>query len=101
MLSFVRASAFAFTVACLALPALATDTYVGDDRYDVAQACGWYAIFQCDRNGNPGGPGYTIYTSDFPNFSPGWHCKVMGPFENRSAAVRAANQNGGYAKSAC
>lgn len=69
--------------------------------YEVAQACGWYAIFQCAKNPGVGGPGRLIYTSDYPNFRPGWYCRVMGPFGDRGRAVRRARRFGGYAKSAC
>ena len=64
-------------------------------------ACGWYAIFQCARTSNVGGPGRVIRTSDFPNFNPGWFCRVTGPFSSQGQATRRANQNGGYAKLAC
>jgi hypothetical protein len=71
-----------------------------EGSYQVAQACGWYAIFACARNRGVTGPGRTIYTSDYPNFRPGYYCKVMGPF-SRGEAVSRANAYGGYAKSAC
>jgi len=69
--------------------------------YDVAQECGWYAIFQCAKSRRVGGPGRVIWTSDFPNFRPGWFCRVMGPFSSRVQAVDRAEEFGGYAKSAC
>jgi hypothetical protein len=72
-----------------------------EGSYQVAQACGWYAIFQCARNSGVGGPGRTIWTSDFPNFRPGWFCRVMGPFGTQGEAARTARTFGGYAKSAC
>lgn len=69
--------------------------------YEVAQACGWYAIFECAKNPRVGGPGRLIDTSDYPNFRPGWYCRVMGPFGSRGQALRRANSFGGYVKSAC
>jgi hypothetical protein len=69
--------------------------------YDLAQECGWYAIFQCAKSRRVGGPGRVIWTSDFPNFRPGWFCRVMGPFSSRVQAVDRAEEFGGYAKSAC
>lgn len=69
--------------------------------YDLAQACGWYAIFQCAKSRRVGGPGRVIRTSDYPNFRAGWYCRVMGPFGSRGQAVDRADEFGGYAKSAC
>lgn len=63
-------------------------------------SCGWYAVFECSKSGNPGGPGHTIFTSEYPNFRPGWYCKVMGP-SSKAVANSNANKYGGYAKSAC
>ena len=56
--------------------------------YQVAQACGWYAIFSCARNRGVTGPGRVIDTSDYPNFQPGYYCRVMGPFHTRGEATR-------------
>ena len=69
--------------------------------YQVAQACGWYAIFSCARNRGVTGPGRTIHTDNYPNFRPGYYCKVMGPFRTRGEAAARADDYGGYAKSAC
>ena len=67
-----------------------------------AGVCGWYAIFQCSRSANNiPGPGAVIRTSDFPNFTAGWFCKVMGPFNSQGEAQQRADDHGGYAKSAC
>ena len=65
-----------------------------------AQACGWYAIFTCARTPGVEGPGYTIWTSNYPNFEPGYYCNVIGP-SSRSEALRNATRWGGYAKSSC
>lgn len=73
----------------------------GDGRFEVAQACGWYAVFQCAKNPNLGGPGYVIVTNNFPNFRPGWYCKVLGPFGSQGEAAQMARRYGGYAKSGC
>lgn len=77
------------------------DTSRAGQRFELAQACGWYAIFQCGKNANLGGPGYVIVTNDFPNFRPGWYCKVLGPYGTQGEAAYVARQGGGYAKSAC
>jgi hypothetical protein len=69
--------------------------------FEMAQACGWYAIFQCAKSSRVGGPGRLIWTSDYPNFRPGWWCRVMGPYGSRGEAVDAADEYGGYAKRAC
>jgi len=66
-----------------------------------AQLCGWFAVFQCAHNTGVGGPGRLISTDAFPNFRPGWFCRVMGPFNNQGEAVRTARAFGGYAKAGC
>jgi hypothetical protein len=69
-------------------------------RVRLAQACGWYAIFSCGHNPNAQGPGHVVWTSDYPNFRPGFYCNVIGP-SSYDSAVDNANRYGGYAKSAC
>lgn len=67
-----------------------------------AQACGYYAIFECGRgNSDPGGCGYPIRTDNFSNFRAGWTCRVQGPFASKSQAKSAANSCGGYVKFSC
>ncbi|MEM8627171.1 MAG: hypothetical protein AAGF32_04445 [Pseudomonadota bacterium] len=81
----------------------------------VAQACGFYAIFSCSRQ--RGGAvrraarrmgGYIINTSSsaFPNFRGGFFCAVSGPKNRRSArqTSREARRRGfrtAYVKNAC
>jgi hypothetical protein len=69
-------------------------------RIQVAQSCGWYAIFSCACNPQVGGPGYVIDTNEFPNFRPGYWCNVIGPSDYYTA-TRNARSYGGYAKQAC
>lgn len=82
--------------------------------YQVAQACGWYAISVCSRSrgaarraANTHG-GYVIDSGsdEFPNFRPGWWCAVNGPMSRRRALRRADDMRyegarSAYAKSAC
>lgn len=101
-LAVVRSVAMALTLGMAAVPQTATAQSPREGRrLELAQACGWYAIFQCGKNPNLGGPGYVIVTNDFPNFRPGWYCKVLGPFGTQWEAANTARQGGGYAKSAC
>ena len=72
-----------------------------------ANICGWYAIFQCARSPNAlGGPGRTINTNNYPNFAPGWFCRVVGP-DTKAATFNSLERgklyNGGqgYMKSGC
>jgi hypothetical protein len=81
----------------------------GEPRMQLAaNICGWYAIFQCARSpNNVGGPGRTINTNNYPNFAPGWFCRVLGPFGSRTEAQFSVNRgsvyNGGqgYVKNGC
>jgi hypothetical protein len=73
-----------------------------------ANICGWYAIFQCARSPNKlGGPGRSINTNNYPNFTPGWFCRVMGPFGSRTEAQFTVNRSSvysgsqGYVKNGC
>jgi hypothetical protein len=96
-------------LSCSAFAALAAESSLEQSgrsarpagSFEIAQACGWYAVFECDHSRSLGGPGYVIWTSNYPNFRPGWYCKVMGPFDSQGEASGAARRNGGYAKSAC
>jgi len=84
--------------------------------YQVAQACGWYAISVCSKKWGPAqdavdewGSGYAINTSssDFPNFRGGWKCAVDGPKTKKAARSTAklmrkrGVSKSAYAKSAC
>jgi hypothetical protein len=73
-----------------------------------ANICGWYAIFQCARSPNKlGGPGRTINTNNYPNFAPGWFCRVIGPMGSRTEAQFTVNRGSvysggqGYVKNGC
>jgi hypothetical protein len=85
-------------ILALALAVAPTVAIAGDMQ--VAQMCGWYAIFGCGHNPNAPGPGRVIWTNDYPNFRPGFYCNVIGP-SSYDRAVDNANRYGGYAKSAC
>ena len=101
----MRSFVFAAIVSCSAIgaSAAAQPTLEGAGRLEVAQACGWYAVFQCDHKSSVGGPGYVVWTSNYPNFRPGWYCRVMGPFgsQGEAAATARVYGNQGYPKSAC
>lgn len=64
--------------------------------YQIAQACGWYAISVCSRgrgraqNAANRFGGYVIDSSSeaYPNFQPGWYCAVEGPTSKRQARIR-------------
>lgn len=72
-----------------------------DGRFQVASACGWYAIYTCDKSPSVDGPGYTVRTDDYPNFRKGWYCNVGGPFNSKADAQTQARRFGGYVKKAC
>src|SRR3990172_6416058 len=71
-----------------------------DGSYQVTQACGWYAIYTCDKSPSVDGPGYTVRTDDYPNFRKGWYCNVGGPFDSKADAQTQARRFGGYFKRA-
>ncbi len=82
--------------------------------FQVAQACGWYAISVCSRKYGPAQRaanrygGYVVDTSSgaYPNFRGGWYCAVVGP-KNRSAAkstaalMRRRGASSAYVKNGC
>ena len=82
--------------------------------YQVAQACGWYAISVCTRGRGGAGRaantygGYVIDSSsaEYPNFSPGWYCAVDGPMGKRAAnqrkrEMRQDGASSAYIKNGC
>lgn len=79
----------------------------------VAQGC-WYAILACSTSNreannwmNRYGVGEVINTSsdEFPNFTRGYYCVVIGPSGQRDAQATARSYRGisptAYAKSGC
>jgi hypothetical protein len=89
-----------------------------EGKYQVAQACGWYAIYMCSRNAREAEnwtyqreaiDSFTIHTSlaQYPNFAPGWFCAVDGPMDRTLAVAKARlmREYGtapmAYAKNAC
>lgn len=66
-----------------------------------ADACGYYAVFQCSKSSNVKGHGYKIRTDDVDGFRPGWWCRVTGPYSNQSKAKKEARLYGGYVKYGC
>jgi hypothetical protein len=80
-----------------------------EGSYQVAaNFCGWYAIFECSRSrGGIPGPGRVINTNNYPNFAPGYFCRVVGPFDTRIEALNSSERgkvyNGGrgYVKRGC
>jgi hypothetical protein len=88
---------------------------VADGTFQVAQACGWYAIFICSRSRGEAQrwanryTGYVINTNSrqYPNFAAGWFCAVQGPMGHTAAVATAARwrRSGAsptaYAKNAC
>jgi hypothetical protein len=82
--------------------------------YQVAQACGWYAISVCTR-GRGGAQraannygGYVIDSSSqaYPNFRGGWFCAVEGPSNKRAAnrrkrEMRQEGARSAYVKNGC
>ncbi|MBI1384804.1 MAG: hypothetical protein GC150_07840 [Rhizobiales bacterium] len=82
--------------------------------YQVAYACGWYAISVCSKGYNSAQKGanryggYVIHTShpDYPNFRNGWYCAVVGPTSKSAAQgtaryMRSIGAHTAYAKNAC
>lgn len=80
----------------------------------LAQRCGWYAIYYCSRGYRDAARfadryrGFVIDSSDadLPNFRPGWYCVVEGPTSRGEALDWAgyAKRDGhpeAYAKSSC
>jgi hypothetical protein len=80
----------------------------------LAQVCGWFAIYACSRGyADAAGVatryrGYVIDTSDptYPNFRGGWYCVVEGPTSRDQALALAAyarrdGHHTAYAKSNC
>jgi len=114
-----------FLAAALACAPLAASTEVdaapgqtvtpnSTGSYQVAQACGWYAISRCSRGrrgarrGVARHGGYVIDTSSdaYPNFRPGWYCAVVGPTSRRRAQRRVRDMRyegarSAYIKSGC
>jgi hypothetical protein len=86
-----------------------------EGRVQVAQACGWYAIYVCSRSRGEAqrwanrNTGRVINTSRarYPNFQPGYYCTVEGPMGRSAALANAARwrRSGAsptaYAKNAC
>jgi hypothetical protein len=81
---------------------------------ELAQVCGWFAIYHCSRGHQEAASvagryrGFVIDSSDprLPNFRPGWYCVVEGP-TSRSLALswagyaRRDGHSTAYAKSSC
>jgi hypothetical protein len=104
--------------ACLAIsttPVLAEPSST-DSPVQLAQDCGWFAIFSCSTRAgevqrfiNRTGYGFMIDSSSsmFPNFRPGYYCAADGPMSRREAQglVNDARGNGAaptaYVKSSC
>jgi len=76
--------------------------------YQVAQACGWYAISVCSQSSKAANSaansygGYVLDTSSqaYPNFRPGWYCAVEGPSSKSSANRRKREMQQDGARSA-
>ena len=80
----------------------------------LAQVCGWFAIYHCSRSVQEASRfasnyrGFLIDSSDarLPNFAPGWYCVVDGPTSRDQAMSSAgyARRDGhhtAYAKNSC
>jgi hypothetical protein len=80
----------------------------------LAQVCGWFAIYYCSRGYQEAASiagryrGFVIDSSDprLPNFRPGWYCVVEGPAGRAQAMAWAAyarrdGYSTAYAKSSC
>ena len=80
----------------------------------LAQVCGWFAIYHCSRGYQEAASvagryrGFVVDSSDprLPNFRPGWYCVVEGPTSRSQALAWAgyARRDGystAYAKSSC
>jgi hypothetical protein len=81
---------------------------------ELAQVCGWFAIYYCSRGYQEAASvagryrGFVVDSSDprLPNFRPGWYCVVEGPTSRALALSWAgyARRDGystAYAKSSC
>ena len=109
------AAAVAWLTAGLSFSLPATAATTGEDTVPMTQPssadkpvqlaanyCSWYAIFQCARQSyGLRGPGYVIHTNDYPNFRPGFWCKVTGPYDQSWRAQQDASRWGGYIKRGC
>jgi hypothetical protein len=80
----------------------------------LAQVCGWFAIYYCSRGYGDAARfagryrGFIIDSSDprLPNFRPGWYCVAEGPTSRSQALSWAAyarrdGHRTAYAKSSC
>ena len=117
---------FASTVAgiCLSTAALAHEVAApstsSDRSFRVAQACGWYTITSCAKRKDDADRELqklqkccratktyprVIRTDDFPNFSAGWYCVVVGPDTQEAAKLMADGYRGNfptvYVKNSC
>lgn len=95
-------------------PAVSNGATPAAGSYQIAQACGWYAISVCSRGrgrarraANRYG-GYVIDSSSeaYPNFRPGWYCAVEGPTSKRQAnqrkrEMREDGADSAYIKNGC
>jgi hypothetical protein len=111
--------AFALTgiisLASFLMGGIAQAQNAGDRPFQMAQACGWYAVVHCGSSASArsfaqrAGAGRIINTSsdNFPNFQPGYFCVVQGPMDRRTALEVAADWRArglspsAYAKSSC
>lgn len=114
---------YATVLACLlSTSALALETQRGTqqgttaplrDNVQVAQVCGWFAIYYCSRTAGDAQRwasryrGYVIDTTSarYPNFRGGYYCVVDGPTNHGNAVGLAASMRGvsptAYAKISC
>lgn len=112
--ALVLACISALAIASFGALASTANAQSSSGSYQVAQACGWYAISVCSRQ--PAGArraanrhgGYVIDTSSeaYPNFRPGWYCAVVGPTTYRDAErlvqeMRFDGANSAYSKNGC
>ncbi|MEO1651407.1 MAG: hypothetical protein AAFR60_10575 [Pseudomonadota bacterium] len=114
---FGVAAAVAFALAFSATAAAASDQTAptaasSTGGFQVAQACGLYAIGTCARRPGPArrssnfAGGRVIWTNNIGNFRPGWFCQVAGPTSrgNANAWRRAFRRDGirsAYIKYGC
>ncbi|MFZ1815479.1 MAG: hypothetical protein WBO55_16955 [Rhizobiaceae bacterium] len=103
-------SLLAAMVATLGALALAgVPASANDGSFQVAQACGWYAIVGCARSwdqANADAPAgtYVIDTNQYPNFRNGWFCAADGPYATRDQVPLwqwKQYRSDAYVKSAC